>query len=171
MDPKLLGYLAVVVQFGSISRAAERLFMTQPTLTRALKVLEAKAGGPVLLRTRYGVKPTPLGTRLPDVEKRILREADYGSDVVRQWREGFQDEVRIGAGPFVEFAVMESLVDDLLNETGCVTHFKIGSASALLPELQKGTLDFLLAPRYLEFDQGPWLERHYSRMKSVFSLV
>ncbi len=155
MDPKLLGYLAVVVQFGSISRAAERLFMTQPTLTRALKVLEAKAGGPVLLRTRYGVKPTPLGTRLADVGERILKEADYGSDVVRQWREGFQDEVRIGAGPFVEFAVMESLVDDLLNETGCVTHFKIGSASALLPELQKGTLDFLLAPRYLEFDQAP----------------
>lgn len=155
MDAKLLGYLAVVVKFGSITRAAERLYITQPTLTRALKVLESKAGGPLLQRTRYGVRPTPLGSRLADVGVRILKEAEYGSDVVRQWREGLQDEVRIGAGPFVEFAVMDSLVSDLLNETGCVTHFKIGSASALLPELQKGTLDFLLAPRYLEFDQVP----------------
>lgn len=156
MDAKLLGYLATVVKFGSVSRAAERLYMTQPTLTRALKALESKAGSPLLQRTRYGVKPTPLGSRLADVGERILKESAYGSDVVRQWREGFQDEVRIGAGPFVEYAVMDSLIRDLLSETaGCVTHFKIGSASALLPELQKGTLDFLLAPRYLEFDRAP----------------
>ncbi|MFC6673437.1 LysR family transcriptional regulator [Marinobacterium aestuariivivens] len=45
MDPRLLKQLAVIVKHGSLSRAAERLNVTQPTLTRAIQTIEHKVGG------------------------------------------------------------------------------------------------------------------------------
>ncbi|WP_417784385.1 helix-turn-helix domain-containing protein, partial [Terasakiella pusilla] len=64
MNPNLLQQLAIVVKQGSISRACEQLYITQPTLTRSIKQLEMKVGAPLLIRTRYGVEPTEIGARL-----------------------------------------------------------------------------------------------------------
>ena len=102
--------------------------------------------------------PTELGKRLAEVGERIIQEAEIGDALFRQWQEGFQEQINIGIGPLLEYAIGDELAMHLLDERKNVIHFKAGSASSLLPELSQGTLDLLLAPTHLELNQ-PELRR------------
>ena len=149
MNPNLLKQLAMVVKEGSISRAAERLFITQPTLTRGIQQLESRAGAPLLTRTRYGVTPTEIGARLAQIGERILADASQGEEVIRQFHSGYQREFTLGIDPLWEFATADRLTAALLQESGVVFHLRTGSASVQMRLLREGELDFLLAPAHL----------------------
>lgn len=58
MDLKELNYVVTVANEGSISRAAEKLFMSQSSLSQAIRVLEQDLGTSVFVRTTRGVRPT-----------------------------------------------------------------------------------------------------------------
>jgi len=154
MNPNLLKQLAIVVKQGSISRAAEQLYVTQPTLTRAIQQLEARVGAPVLKRTRYGVLPTEIGARLAQIGERILADADQGEEVIRQFHSGYQSEFAIGIDPLWEFATVREFAEPLLKERQNIFHLRTGSASVQMRLLLEGELDFLLAPAYLTVPQG-----------------
>jgi DNA-binding transcriptional LysR family regulator len=64
MDLERLRTFQVVCEEGSVSRAAVRLFRTQPAISMQLATLEAEAGARLLLRNSRGVSPTPAGRRL-----------------------------------------------------------------------------------------------------------
>lgn len=55
MDLKELNYVVTVANEGSISRAAEKLFMSQSSLSQAIRVLEQDLGTSVFVRTTRGV--------------------------------------------------------------------------------------------------------------------
>ena len=57
MDLKELNYVVTVANEGSISRAAEKLFMSQSSLSQAIRVLEQDLGTSVFVRTTRGVRP------------------------------------------------------------------------------------------------------------------
>ncbi|AJP55890.1 LysR family transcriptional regulator [Pandoraea vervacti] len=64
---------------GSISAAAEQIFLSQSSVSEQLKKLEARAGQPLLVRSRKGMRPTPAGTRLMTYARQIaaLSEAAF----------------------------------------------------------------------------------------------
>lgn len=64
VDTRQLRYFAAVVREGSISRAASRLGIAQPAVSRRIADLEAEAGVPLLLRHGRGVQITEAGTDL-----------------------------------------------------------------------------------------------------------
>ncbi len=66
MEPNFydLRYFLEVAQTKNLSRAAERIGITQPTLTQACKRLEAAAGAQLLIRSKKGVELTAAGHRL-----------------------------------------------------------------------------------------------------------
>ncbi|GAA2592637.1 LysR substrate-binding domain-containing protein [Winogradskya consettensis] len=64
LDLRHLEYLIAVAETGSITRAAHRLMMTQPALSRALQTLERTAGAPLLVRGRQATTLTAAGTAL-----------------------------------------------------------------------------------------------------------
>jgi len=154
MNPNLLKQLAVVVKQGSISRAAEQLYVTQPTLTRAIQQLESRVGAPVLKRTRYGVMPTEVGARLAQIGERVLADADQGDEIIRQFHSGYQSEFAIGIDPLWEFATVSEFAESLLQERRHVFHLRTGSASVQMRLLLEGELDFMLAPAHLTVPQG-----------------
>ena len=154
MNGRWLEQLAVIVNAGSLTRAAERLGVTQPTLTRSMKSLEDRVGEPVVTRTRHGVRPTEIGARLAEIGNRIIKESTHADDVVRQWRSGYNYEVRVGVGPLLEHSVMNRFVETYPRHDRHILHFKTGSAVYLIPELQRGTLDLLLAPAFLDLEQS-----------------
>ena len=55
MNPKYLAQLATIVELGSVTKAAQKLNTTQPTLSRTIKLIEDRVGAPVLRRGRHGV--------------------------------------------------------------------------------------------------------------------
>lgn len=154
MNPNLLQQLAIIVKQGSISRACEQLYITQPTLTRSIKQLEMKVGAPLLTRTRYGVEPTEIGARLAQIGERILAESEHGEEVIRQWHSGYHHEFVIGIDPLLEFAAVNRLTSELLRESRFVFHLRTASAAAQIEMLQEGKLDFLISHAHLSVAQS-----------------
>lgn len=153
MNPNLLKQLAIVVKQGSLTSACEQLHVTQPTLTRSIQQLEMKVGAPLLKRTRYGVIPTEIGARLSQIGERILAETVKGTEVIRQFNSGYKSEFVVGIDPLWEFATVSQMSDYFLAEKRYAFHFRTGSAAAQITLLQKGELDFLIAPAHLSVAQ------------------
>jgi len=72
LEVRELRYFRVVAQEGSLSRAAERLGMAQPPLSRAIGRLERRLGVRLLDRDNRGVRLTPAGTTLLEESARVM---------------------------------------------------------------------------------------------------
>ncbi|HEX3923426.1 MAG TPA: LysR family transcriptional regulator [Streptosporangiaceae bacterium] len=58
------------------TRAAERLFVSQPALSKQVRMLERQIGAPLFERDRHGVSLTPVGAALLPHARRVLAEWD-----------------------------------------------------------------------------------------------
>ncbi len=76
MDLRLLRYFTVVAEERHVGRAAARLHMTQPPLSRAMKQLESDLGVVLLERTHAGVTLTPAGDVLLAEARDLLEHAE-----------------------------------------------------------------------------------------------
>lgn len=65
-----------VADEGNLSRAAERLFLSQPAVSAHVKALEEELGVTLFARTPKGMELTPSGRRLKDLAERTLQSAD-----------------------------------------------------------------------------------------------
>jgi DNA-binding transcriptional LysR family regulator len=64
VDTRLLRYFAAVAAEGNLTRAAERLFVSQPALTKQIRQLERQLGVPLFTRSRAGMTLTAAGQAL-----------------------------------------------------------------------------------------------------------
>ncbi len=69
-------YFYETAQQKSINRAAEALFINQPSLSKSLKLLESELGVPLFIRTTKGVQLTPFGEEFYPLAKQILALVD-----------------------------------------------------------------------------------------------
>ena len=74
MDLKELDYIVTVANEGSISRAAEKLFMAQSSLSQAVRLFEQDLGTPIFVRTARGVRPTSAGEAFIFHARQILQQ-------------------------------------------------------------------------------------------------
>ena len=61
MDTKILEYVIAIAEEKSLSKAAERLYLSQPALSQRLKKLEDELGTPLFLREKNGLSITDAG--------------------------------------------------------------------------------------------------------------
>ena len=71
-----LKYIAEVERTGSITKAANNLFMGQPNLSKAIKELETETGITIFKRTARGVEPTKKGQVFLEQAKQILSSVE-----------------------------------------------------------------------------------------------
>lgn len=76
MNLLYMKYAVEVAACGSINKAAEKLFLDQPNLSRAIKELEADLGVAVFERSTKGMKPTPDGEVFLKYARNILSQVD-----------------------------------------------------------------------------------------------
>jgi DNA-binding transcriptional LysR family regulator len=88
--------LLVIVEEGSVSRAAVRLRITQPALSRQMKALEAEIGGRLLEREPSGVKPTALGHSLIQSMSPVVAKYEAVLAEVKRQARGSNFELRVG---------------------------------------------------------------------------
>ena len=79
-----LRYLAAVADAGTITQAAERMFIAQPTLSQQIRRLEEMVGTPLLDRRRDGVRLTGAGTVLLEESRAALSLIEHGVRRSRQ---------------------------------------------------------------------------------------
>jgi DNA-binding transcriptional LysR family regulator len=84
LELRHLRYLVAVAEAGTFTRAAERLFIAQPTLSQQIGRLEQIVGTPLLHRRRDGARLTAAGTVLLDAARDVLAAADHGVCQTRQ---------------------------------------------------------------------------------------
>src|SRR5216117_1189584 len=92
MELRHLRYFQAVAEDLSFSRAAERLRVAQPALSRAIKQLEQSLGAEVLERTRHHVRLTPAGAVLLREARVLLQEVDELGRRVRRTAAGEEGE-------------------------------------------------------------------------------
>jgi DNA-binding transcriptional LysR family regulator len=104
------GFLEVARR-GSVSRAAEALFVTQPTLTARLHSLERELGTPLFVRTSHGMRLTDAGRAWAPYAERALRALVDGRDVLEQVRSASAGHLMIGAAPAVSTYILPGLLE------------------------------------------------------------
>lgn len=76
MDEREWQTFVTVVSEGNITKAAEKLFLSQPALSYRLRHMEEALGSPLLLRTNEGIALTPQGELFHDYCRRMMREKE-----------------------------------------------------------------------------------------------
>lgn len=79
-----LKYVLEVAETGSINKAAEKLYIGQPNLSRAIKELEASVGGTIFDRSARGMELTPEGEVFLKYARGILKQVEEAEDVFRR---------------------------------------------------------------------------------------
>ncbi|MEM8951686.1 MAG: LysR family transcriptional regulator [Pseudomonadota bacterium] len=96
MDLRQLRYFLAVADELNIGRAAERLHIVQPALSRQIQALEAELGVRLLDRLPRGVRLTAAGERLATDAQRLLIDLEDTSDRVRRTGQGKLGALNIG---------------------------------------------------------------------------
>src|SRR4029079_9228190 len=96
MELRHLRYFQAVAEDLSFSRAARRLRVAQPALSRAVKQLETDLGATVLERTRHHVRLTPAGSVLLRETALLLQHFEESLQRVRRTAAGEEGELRLG---------------------------------------------------------------------------
>jgi DNA-binding transcriptional LysR family regulator len=96
MDLRHLRYFQAIAEELSFSRAARRLNVVQPALSRAIKELEHELGTEVLARTRRSVALTPAGRVLLAETALLFERLDQTLRRVRRAAAGQEGELRLG---------------------------------------------------------------------------
>lgn len=100
-----LRYLVALDTERHFGRAAERSFVSQPTLSVALKKLEDQLGVTLFERHRGEARPTPVGTRVIEQARRVLAEAEQLKTIAQEGGDELKGALRVGAiytvGPYL----------------------------------------------------------------------
>lgn len=148
MEPKHLVQLATILDSGSISAAAARLNVTQPTLTRNIQTLEMQAGGPLFTRSRHGVRQTPLGADLARHGRAITKAVWSAGQVAIRHGLGLKQELRIGVGPLLANNLMNEMAQDLMAEHGGLSLLiRVDTPYRLIEQIHDEELDLVFSPK------------------------
>jgi DNA-binding transcriptional LysR family regulator len=151
LDTRQLRNLAAVVQEGTFMRAATVLNISQPALSKSIRLLEREVGAKVLERGRHGARPTSYGEALVLRYKRMeveLRGAAHDIDALKGLSQG---HLAIGATRTVASYIVPVAVAALkAAKPNIAVEIVEDRAPKLIQTLKDGLLDIVVGPIYGE---------------------
>lgn len=134
-------YFIAVAESGSLRRAAEQLYITQPALSKQIKLLESDIGHPLFVRTSQGMVLTEQGSALYQeihpIVKSLKRTLKRHQKI---------DTVRFGLSPFLAASMLPDLNDD--TEIPIEISSVKEECSAFIPMLESGDIDAAVIQDY-----------------------
>src|SRR2546423_2663186 len=110
MDLRRLEVFAKVAELGSFSRAAEALYLTQPTVAEHVRALEDELGVQLLDRLGRGATPARAGQLLLGYARRILGLAREAQQALDQFQGRMSGELVIGGSTIPREDVLPALI-------------------------------------------------------------
>jgi DNA-binding transcriptional LysR family regulator len=144
VDLNLLISLQVLLEEKSVSRAAERLFITQPAMSKTLSRLRALFDDALFTRSGHGMEPTPRAIEISGGLDQILGDISQLLGEGHFNPESFKGEVTLALSEHVGVALVPALVKKL---NGLAPQLSIRVITRLehqLEELTTGNLDFAI---------------------------
>ena len=101
MQIEFLETFVEVARSGSVTRAAESLYLSQPSVSGRLQALESELGDPLLIRTPRGVRLTDAGREFLPYAERAVRAFRDGQGALNELRDSRAGTLTLGAAPAV----------------------------------------------------------------------
>lgn len=149
MELRTLRYYLAVCEAGNMSRAAERLHVTQPTLSRQISDLERELGCELLMRHSRSVEPTEEGLHLMTLAADIVALADLVEAEYRNAGQVVAGDIRIACGESSGIAPIASCAREFRMLHPQV-RFRLhsGNADYVVERLERGLDDFAILFSY-----------------------
>ena len=149
IETRLLQYFLAVAEEQSITKAAEYLHISQPTLSKQMMDLEEALGRQLLVRGRKKITLTEEGTFLRGRAQEIISLMDKTESAFRENEQSISGDVYIGCGEHRSTFTIMQIIRSIQEEYPDIRfHFCSRNADASIERLDKGLLDmgFLLEP-------------------------
>lgn len=147
MNLQQLVTFSTVVSEGSMTAAAEKLFLTQPAVSQQIRNLEEELGIGLLDRGARHARPTVQGQLLYDYAKRIIQLTQQAQAAVQTMAEGAEGHLRIGTLNSLGLQMVAPSVAGLLKHHNRVTaELVYDDAPHIMDGLKRGKLDIAILP-------------------------
>ena len=110
IDARKLMYFAMIVQHGSLGKAAKALRISQPALSVAMDKLEKSLDAKLLKRTRSGIEPTETGETIVRHARRILESVFAVEEELFMTGNGAKGVLRFGCLPTLAGSVIPQAI-------------------------------------------------------------
>ncbi len=152
MELRQLRHFVAVVDTGNLSRAAERVSISQPALTRSIKNLEELLGVELLERKPRGVTPTEAGVALYHHATIVLNACQRLGREVREIERGVTGSVRVGIA-----SMFAAYLTDRVAAQLAVDHPRLTmvATEGFFEDLMRGLLDGRFDVLFSNFPQVP----------------
>lgn len=142
MDLRRLEVFVKVAELGSFSRAAEALFLTQPTVSEHVRTLEDELGVQLLDRLGRGTSPTPAGTLLLGYARRMLTLAREAAQAIEQFQGRVSGELTVGGSSIPGEYVVPALIGSFRGKYPDVRiSLRIGSSREVQQWVEDGRVE------------------------------
>ena len=139
MNFRHLRAFATIADVGGFARAATRLHLSQPALSRQIHALEADLGVPLFDRVGRRVQLTSQGEDLLRRSRRLLAEAELLGERARELKSGETGILRVAATPqVIENLLAPSLIHYRRRHPGVEVHLVEDGGARLLGRLERG---------------------------------
>ena len=136
------GFFVEIAEQGSITKAAEKLHISQPALSKYLQRLEQSLGGMLFDRSVLPIKLTRLGEIFLRYAMQSINQEKLCSDQISDLRNNEYESLRIGIGPWRASCILPTLLPFFESKRPYVrVSVYEGLSDDLAEQLQKGNID------------------------------
>jgi len=140
-----LDVLLAVVEMGSMGKAALRLNISQPAVSKAIVELEDALGIKLVDRGRRGVTPTPYGLALAKRSVAIFNDLRQGVQDIDFLADPTKGEIRIGTTEPIAMAIVSPTIDRLTRKYPRTSfHVVAGDTAGLYQDVVKRNIELAI---------------------------
>ncbi|MEZ4838471.1 LysR substrate-binding domain-containing protein [Flavobacterium sp.] len=146
-----LQYVLAVAEHKNFTLAAEKCFVTQPTLSMQIQKIEEELGIQIFDRTKKPIQLTEIGQKIVNQSKNIVNEANRIQDIVDQQKGFIGGEFRLGIIPTVMPTLLPMFLNNFIKKYPKVNLIiEELNTDEIIIKLNNGHLDAAIAATPLE---------------------
>ena len=147
-----LKYFVTVYEAGSVLKASEKLKISQPSISIAIKELETEFGVELFQRQPKGMTPTEEGEELYKLSESLLSQSDELKRIIKDLGNKIK-VLRLGIPPMIGLSVLPILYGEFVKENPDVQlEIKEAGRKELVKLLKENRVDMVLLPHKTDFD-------------------
>lgn len=157
MDLRQLEYFMAIAHEGSISGAARKIRVAQPTLSQQLRNLEEELGEPLLQRKPRGVEPTAAGMILLEHAKLLIDESARLRNRFDKRREIQQGRLTLGIIPTIAPYLLNRILPSFKRTHSQIDiHIREAKTNELIQLAVDGSIEFAITSDINSHDRKKW---------------
>ena len=154
MNLRELEYLVAVDEERHFNRAAQRCFVSQPTLSGQLKKLEEELGVMLIERNTRKVSMTDVGAAVAQQARQVLKEVKAIKEITQSFEDPMAGELKVGLIPTVAPYLLPEIIPELRQNFPRLTLWLHEHQTAvLLEKLKNADLDLLILALPVDTDE------------------